>query len=109
MPTHRSHAGDTLTPIGGHLRQKGSDGTYSDVDLSGKAVTFKMEDEDGTSIVSGGSCTVADATGGLVYYAPAAADVAVPGTYNCWFIVTAGGKHDTYPVDGDESLTWEIL
>lgn len=102
MKTHEITVGDTLTPLGVQLRQKGTDGVYAPVDLSGLIVKFTMVAEDGTVVVNEGTTgvTVTDATTGKVQYDFQATDVDTVGTYFGWFTVYSGSERDTYPAGG---------
>ena len=94
--THHVSKGDTLSPLGVELVKP--DGTA--VDLRSRTVTFVMVDEDNTTVVDGGSCTVTDAENGRVQYDFQAADVATAGTFFGWFRVTVDNQRDTFPPDG---------
>lgn len=102
MDTHYINKGDTLTPLGAQLKQKGSSGTYDAVDLTSRDVKFKMVAEDGTVKVAETASNVSktDASSGKVQYDFQAADVDTAGVYYAWFMVYAGTEKDTYPADG---------
>ena len=70
------------------------------VDLTSKTVKFYMYDEEGTVIVSDGTCTITSTTGGLVSYSWAADDVDTAGEYWGYFRVYVTGSptvYDVYP------------
>jgi hypothetical protein len=102
LQIHYVTVGDTLTPMGAQLKQRGADGTYAAVDLTGLTVKFSLVAEDGTLVVDETTTgvTVEDAEEGKVSYDFQAADVDTAGTYYGWFHVYDSTERDTYPVDG---------
>lgn len=95
---HIRALGTRLTPLQVALVDDENDA----VDLTGLTVTFYMYDEDGSAVVSAGSCTVTSATLGLVQYSFAANDVDTAGVYWGYFRVYAAAAstvYDTYPAN----------
>lgn len=108
VDVHYRGLGNTLTPIKRQLVQKGEDGLYAPVNLTGKTVYFRMTDEDGNDVIAGTSaqCTVTDAANGKVEYDPDHADVDERGTFYGYFDVYDGLEFDTYPA---EAKTFKIV
>ena len=101
VDTHHRGLGNTLTPLKRQLVQKNDSGVYAAVNLTGKTVYFRMEDEDGNDVIAGTSaaCTVTDAANGKVEYDFQSADVDEAGTYYGYFDVYSGGEFDTFPAE----------
>lgn len=99
---HYRTVGDTLTPLGAHLKQRGTSGSYEDVDLTDATVKFSMVSLDGTVVVDEGTVgvTVVTAAEGKVQYTFQDADVDEAGTFYAWFTVYEDGKKDTFPIGG---------
>lgn len=103
---HKIHVGDTLTPVGKQLKQKGTNGVLGAVNLNGVTVKFTMVNEAGVKVVDASETgvTVTDAANGKVQYDFQAADVANAGTFKAYFHVYSGGERDTFPAEGEEFL-----
>jgi len=101
--------GDTAKPLRFHLRRENSDGTYSDIDLSGASAAFYMRERGKrTNTVDGSACTISAATSGKGYYDFQAADVDTAGIYDAEIVVTySDSTIESFPED--EHLTIIII
>lgn len=96
MSTFHIKRGDTLPLLRRTLTVDGDA-----VDLSAATVNFLLSStRDGPGAVGAGSCSVVDATAGIVQYAWGAADTAVAGTFYAEFETIIGGKRLTAPNTG---------
>jgi len=93
--TFERMVGDRLTPVSATLTQNGVV-----VNLTGKSVVFRMVAADNTVIVDNVAATIDSPTAGTVSYTFSASEVADPGTFFGWWIVTSGGLKDHFPHDG---------
>jgi hypothetical protein len=91
--------GDTRSALAVTLKRDGSV-----IDLTGKTVTFSMEDDRGIEVVAetGTGIQVTDAVNGACDFSFSAPAVANRGNFYCYFYVadTPGGKQDTWPPEG---------
>ena len=99
--THRRRVGDLRTVLPVTLKQPDSNGDLQVVDLTGKAVTFKMINAaDGTTKISATSTgvTVVTAASGTVNYDFSSGGVDEAGVFWGTFIVTESAETDSFPV-----------
>ena len=75
---------------------------YGAFDLTdATAVTFIAMDAGGVNKIAATACTILNPpSAGRVSYAWATADLDTPGEYRCQFLVTIGGRIQSFPSDG---------
>jgi len=93
--------GDTHKLLRFHLRRENTDGTYSDVDLTGASASFYMRKrEKRTNKIDGSSCTISAPTAGKGYYEFSSSDVDETGTFDAEIKVTfSDSTEETFPDD----------
>jgi len=97
MPIHLRRIGDTLIPLSAQLlRRVGRE--QVPVDLTDLTVKFKMLDGDGNEIIALTDAEIIEETEGTVSYTFDDYDVAGPGDFYGYFVVTDGTKTDHFPV-----------
>lgn len=97
--------GDTLTPYPFRL-QREIDGRYQPADLTNLTARLRLVTDAGAVIVDDVLATITDPLNGEGHYDFTDPDVAAPGTYYAWIIVTdpGTGRVDTYPGRGRQNL-----
>jgi hypothetical protein len=93
------HTTDTRSTFDARLLQPDGMGIDQIVDLTGCTVTFKLiNTATGVVVISPTAATIVDATAGRVAYDFTGGQVANPGLYAAYFVVTQSGETDHFPV-----------